>query len=411
MQADCLPNGVCKVRGAILVISAFSALRNHATSAGQPPGGLTSGPGAQGSAASASTTAASSPDSAIGSAASHQSASQQQTGDSSLASCSPLDSLASRSASFVAVVSEHCAKVYQIPAASCQASPVDKPADDSCADKALEAINKFLATNCVCTVPLTSASASQAPASHHAAQLQAQAMCKAALVRMRASDETCLVACSASGLLQVRSLPHLRPLLENGRLLAAPNSVRLSRDSLQLASNGHCLYATCESELCKSTISANYKTAVSEMLGSLFVARDMPEMPRANFFKSLFSSVAATSSIGVGSRDRDELFGHEAVVGHQGERTQTSSGGGSGSGLGSTTSAGSTREALERMRANASTSAGQEVRFARDGLNERGEKLSEIEDRTLMLQNQADSYAQASHQLLQKFKDKKWYQF
>ena len=44
-------------------------------------------------------------------------------------------------------------------------------------------------------------------------------------------------------------------------------------------------------------------------------------------------------------------------------------------------------------------------------LHERGEKLSELEERTAQMMANAENFSTGSHQLMQKYKDKKWYQF
>ena len=44
-------------------------------------------------------------------------------------------------------------------------------------------------------------------------------------------------------------------------------------------------------------------------------------------------------------------------------------------------------------------------------LGERGEKLSGLSDRTEEMAMQAEAYANTAHQLMMKYKDKKWYQF
>lgn len=114
----------------------------------------------------------------------------------------------------------------------------------------------------------------------------------------------------------------------------------------------------------------------------------MPEMPRPNFFKSLFS--VASSAVNK-QTERDELFGESG--------------------------AGKPPRAVAKHISNfdklkgAQGGLASELLQAREGLNERGEKLSEIEDRTLSMMNQAEGYSQAAHQLAQKYKDKKWYQF
>ena len=42
---------------------------------------------------------------------------------------------------------------------------------------------------------------------------------------------------------------------------------------------------------------------------------------------------------------------------------------------------------------------------------ERGEKVSELEERTEQMRREAEQYSLSAQQLKNKFKDKKWYQF
>ena len=42
---------------------------------------------------------------------------------------------------------------------------------------------------------------------------------------------------------------------------------------------------------------------------------------------------------------------------------------------------------------------------------ERGEKLSELEEKTERMKLEAEAYGSTSHQLKMKYKDKKWFQF
>ena len=44
-------------------------------------------------------------------------------------------------------------------------------------------------------------------------------------------------------------------------------------------------------------------------------------------------------------------------------------------------------------------------------LYERGQKLSELEERTAQMMANAENFQQAASQIMQKYKDKKWYQF
>jgi len=44
-------------------------------------------------------------------------------------------------------------------------------------------------------------------------------------------------------------------------------------------------------------------------------------------------------------------------------------------------------------------------------LSERGEHLEKLEDRTARMMDESESFRNISSQLLNKYKDKKWYQF
>lgn len=217
--------------------------------------------------------------------------------------------------------------------------------------------------------------------------------CCAGLVQMRQPDETCLASYLATGHITVHSLPQLRPFME---MEFVPYTSALVAQSMRFSRNGHALYQPSAGEVCKFTLSAQYKALLNDMTGSLYVPREMPEMPRTNFFKSLFS--VATSSAASRQSDRDELFGE-------------SSAGKASRGVAKHISSGSQSSAMDKLKSAAVGSMGHEMRMAREGLDERGEKLGDIEDRTLQMMNQSENYAHAASQLAQKFKDKKWYQF
>lgn len=120
--------------------------------------------------------------------------------------------------------------------------------------------------------------------------------------------------------------------------------------------------------------------------GTLFVTKEMPEPPKQGFFKGLFSG-------GPSILDREELFGE------------------SGSGKGSKTIA----KAIPGSnfdQAKAQTGSLQaELMKARQGLTERGDNLERLEDRTVRMANESEGFKEMSHQLLNKYKEKKWYQF
>lgn len=359
---------------------------------------------------------------------------------------------------FLLLVSEYQAKLIAIP--STHALKNDAPTDhhhqhhhqakDNNKHQTSDWLQKLLTSpqDWVADVPLAFASdiaPSSSTATATATATGAAHACKAAVVQMRtlqdfntnssqttANNNYCLVVCSDSGQVLARALPHLSRLLLEPQALCAEDSkcmqsknAKLTNSQVALTHNGHCLVAQTDCELTKLTISSSYKSLLNEMRGNLFTHREMPEMPRANFFKSLFSVNACKAA-----NERDELFStqgstsntssstgdtlHSQSIGnplraaaHRSAAAAASSQQQAATGAAASASGAGGGESLEKIRG----SLGHEMRIAREGLDERGEKLSAIEDRTLALQNQSESYASAAHQLAQKFKDKKWYQF
>lgn len=64
---------------------------------------------------------------------------------------------------------------------------------------------------------------------------------------------------------------------------------------------------------------------------------------------------------------------------------------------------------LDQLGVRASTAAS-EVSRAHQMVVERGDKLSQLEDRTERMHSQAAEFSSSAHQLMLKYKDKKWYQ-
>lgn len=54
--------------------------------------------------------------------------------------------------------------------------------------------------------------------------------------------------------------------------------------------------------------------------------------------------------------------------------------------------------------------AGSEVGRAHQLMVERGAKLGQLEDRTERMMNEAENFQSSAHNLMLKYKDKKWYQ-
>lgn len=64
---------------------------------------------------------------------------------------------------------------------------------------------------------------------------------------------------------------------------------------------------------------------------------------------------------------------------------------------------------LDQLGARAGSAAG-DVARAHMLVVERGDKLSRLEDNTERMHNQAAEFSSSAHQLMLKYKDKKWYQ-
>lgn len=309
---------------------------------------------------------------------------------------------------FFAIVSEKQAKVYQVVPAPATTSPTEKSSSSSkgggpfSSDRHHEhhhhhhAGSKLTQSTSVHDTEMAKLLVNKSNCVSKLDLSESSFACKAGIIQMRQPDESCLVTYMATGNILVHSLPIMRP---TGPLLDAdfvPYSNQRIASSMCFSRNGHCLYQPSSNEISKFTISSQYKLLINEMTGSLYVPREMPEMPRPNFFKSLFS---VTSSVTSKQSERDELFGEcSAGKASRGVAKHIGSGTASGSGL-------------EKLKGAAVGTMGHDLRVAREGLDERGEKLGDIEDKTLQMMNQSESYAQAAHQLAQKFKDKKWYQF
>lgn len=372
--------------------------------------------GASGSAAATSggaATAAHSPPLAAGStsAGAAPASGHSSTG----AGCPPARQADSRSVLFFAVLSQKQARIYQVPASAASWSPMAGSGAGG-GDKS----DKGHHPSSLAHHHHGSPQASHQPTggSSPPGQLAESPLCKllankrnllaecelsdtsyacrSQVVKWRSPSECCLVSYLATGQVVVHSLPRLRPKLMDADFVPYSNA-RLAQ-TMCFSTNGHCLYQPSPGEICKFTISSNYKSLVNEMLGLVYVPREMPEQPRANFFKSLFSVSQASKQ-----SDRDELFG-ESASGKAAKSVAKHLGGSGASGQPQLSS-------MEKLKSAAIGTMGHEMRMAREGLDERGERLGELEDHTLNMLNQSETYAQAAHQLAQKFKEKKWYQF
>ncbi|CAH1230197.1 STXBP5 [Branchiostoma lanceolatum] len=205
-------------------------------------------------------------------------------------------------------------------------------------------------------------------------------VCKADVVSI--ANSVCLACFLANGHIMTFSLPSLRPLLDSDFLPLA--DMRIAQ-TFSFSNCGQALYLCTPSEIQRITLAADTCESLQEMLCELFLPVDTPEGPKQSFFKGLFSSPSIV--------DKEELFG-EAASGKASRSVAKHIPGTGG---------------IEGVKAEAG-SAMAEVQKARMALVERGEKLSELEERTEALKVGSEMYASSAHQVMEKYKNKKWYQ-
>ncbi|XP_068909865.1 syntaxin-binding protein 5 isoform X4 [Tenebrio molitor] len=230
---------------------------------------------------------------------------------------------------------------------------------------------------------------------------------KAEVISLR--DSVCLLCYVSNGHLAAYSLPSLRPLIDIDFLPLSELSFQtqsnkgivdpmlsiwgqqliVNEDTDQIArtfcfsNRGHGLYLTSPSELQKFTLCTEFCSNLTEMMGELFLPLDMPEAPKESFFKGLFGG-------GVRSLDREELFGES-------------------SGKANKSVAKHIPGSLQEMGSRVTTTTS-EISRAHKLMVERGEKLGQLEDKAEKMRSEAENFSTSAHDLMLKYKDKKWYQ-
>ncbi|XP_040453116.1 syntaxin-binding protein 5 isoform X8 [Falco naumanni] len=198
------------------------------------------------------------------------------------------------------------------------------------------------------------------------------------------SNSVCLACFCANGHIMTFSLPSLRPLLDVYYLPLT--NMRIAR-TFCFTNNGQALYLVSPTEIQRLTYSQETCENLQEMLGELFTPVETPEAPNRGFFKGLFGG-------GAQSLDREELFGESASGKASRSLAQHIPGPGG----------------IEGVKGAASGVVGELAR-ARLALDERGQKLGELEEKTAAMLYSADSFSKHAHEMMLKYKDKKWYQF
>ncbi|XP_058805121.1 syntaxin-binding protein 5 isoform X6 [Phymastichus coffea] len=230
---------------------------------------------------------------------------------------------------------------------------------------------------------------------------------KAEITSMK--DSVCLVCYVSNGHISTFSLPSLRPLIDVDFVPVADLSFQTTKHGIvdpmlsiwghqlfvngdtdqisrtfSFSNRGHGLYLSSPTEIQKFTVSSEFCAELTEMMGNLFIGLDMPEPPKEGFFKGLFGG-------GTRSVDREELFGEASGKPSRSVANRIP---------------GPNTEGL-RERVGTATS---EVAQAHQMVVERGEKLSQLEERTQRMMNESENFASSAHSLMLKYKDRKWYQ-
>ncbi|KAK9959404.1 hypothetical protein ABG768_009532 [Culter alburnus] len=177
----------------------------------------------------------------------------------------------------------------------------------------------------------------------------------------------------ANGHIMTLSVPSLRPLLDVNYLPLT--DMRIAR-TFCFSNQGQALYLTSPTEIQRITYSQETCDNLQEMLGELFTPVETPEAPNRGFFKGLFGG-------GAQSLDREDLFGEVAAGKASRSLAQHIPGPGG----------------MEGMKGAASGVVGELAR-ARIALDERGQKLGELEERTAAMMSSADSFSRHAHDYL-----------
>ncbi|XP_042077725.1 syntaxin-binding protein 5-like isoform X14 [Haplochromis burtoni] len=197
-------------------------------------------------------------------------------------------------------------------------------------------------------------------------------------------NSVCLACFCANGHVMTLSLPSLRPLMDVNYLPLT--DMRIAR-TFYFTNGGQALYLSSPTEVQRITYSQEMCDNLQEMLGELFTPIETPEAQNRGFLKGFFGGNAHTF-------DREELFG-EAAAGKASRSLAQHIPGQGG---------------VEGMKVAASGVVGELAR-ARIALDERGQRLGELEERTALMMTSAEAFSKHAHELMLKCKDKKWYQF
>ncbi|XP_036015714.1 syntaxin-binding protein 5-like isoform X4 [Mus musculus] len=197
-------------------------------------------------------------------------------------------------------------------------------------------------------------------------------------------NSACLACFCANGHIMIMSLPSLRPMLDVNYLPLT--DMRIAR-TFCFTNEGQALYLVSPTEIQRLTYSQEMCDNIQDMLGDLFTPIETPEAQNRGFLKGLFGGSGQTF-------DREELFGEASAGKASRSLAQHIPGPGS----------------IEGMKGAAGGVMGELTR-ARIALDERGQRLGELEEKTAGMMTSAEAFSKHAHELMLKYKDKKWYQF
>ncbi|XP_071004788.1 syntaxin-binding protein 5-like [Oncorhynchus clarkii lewisi] len=196
-------------------------------------------------------------------------------------------------------------------------------------------------------------------------------------------NSVCLACFCANGHVMTLSLPSLRLLMDTNYFPLT--DMRIAR-TFVFTNGGQALYLSSPTEIQRIAYSQEMTDNLQDMLGELFTPIETPEAQNQGFLKGFFGSNAQTF-------DREELFG-EAAAGKASRSLAQHI---------------PVPMGLENVRAAAGGVVGDLAR-ARIALEQRGERLGELEERTTLMMKSAETFSTHAHQVMLKHKDKKWYQ-
>uniref|UniRef100_A0AAQ6A1B1 Syntaxin-binding protein 5-like n=1 Tax=Amphiprion ocellaris TaxID=80972 RepID=A0AAQ6A1B1_AMPOC len=185
-------------------------------------------------------------------------------------------------------------------------------------------------------------------------------------------NSVCLACFCANGHVMTLSLPSLRPLMDVNYLPLT--DMRIAR-TFCFTNGGQALYLSSPTEIQRITYSQEMCDNLQEMLGELFTPIETPEAQNRGFLKGFFGGNAHTF-------DREELFG-EAAAGKASRSLAQHIPGQGG---------------VEGMKVAASGAVGELAR-ARIALDERGQRLGELEERTALMMTSAETFSKHAHEV------------